>query len=217
MFVDMDAELQTDGSLLATRISVADATALNTSIGTLLGSQPYNGVLTVLGASEQGNDLSTRPQRPVITYSFDNSTEFETSGQFSNLQSLPFSADFNSATLLGAQRIAVSSLAMPASGSGMASATTVTLMPQTLNGTVTAVLPPGPYMGYYVTLAPYDPISLYNSASGASVAVYVNSSTRILTSTQVAVGSLVRVNGLIFSDGTAINMDCDQISDGVAE
>jgi hypothetical protein len=217
MFVDMDAKLQSDGSLLATRISVADSTALNTTAGILLGKQPFSGSLTLVGRQEQGSELSTQPQRPQIFYTYGSSTVFTTSGQFTNLTSLPFIATFNSTTLIGGQNLAVSSQTVPPLGSGIPAATTVTLMPQTLNGTVTAVLPPGPYMGYYVTLAPYDPISLYNSASSASVAVYVGSNTRVLTSAPVAVGSLVRVNGLLFSDGTALNMDCAQINDGVTE
>jgi hypothetical protein len=218
MFVDMDANLQSNGSLLATRISVADPTALNTSIGIVLGTQTpglTSGILTVVARQEQGAELSAQPQRPTLTYSWNSGTTFQVSGQFTNPQSLPYYAPFSGATLLGGQTVAVSSPSIPATGHPLAAA--VTLIPQTINGTVTAVFPSGgPYTGYDVKLAVYDPISLYDSSANATVAVYTTSDTRILTS-GISTGSVIRATGLLFANGTAINMACSQIDTGVTE
>jgi hypothetical protein len=47
------------------------------------------------------------------------------------------------------------------------------------------------------------------------VQVYVDSSTRMLNSDPVAVGSTLRFYGLVFNDQGVLRMDCAQIHDGV--
>jgi hypothetical protein len=104
-------------------------------------------------------------------------------------------------------------------------ATTVTLVPQTVNGTVAAISASGGFTTYSVTLAAYDlfpdlalqpgPPSLLKNPN--TVVVYVDSNTQLLNSDPVAVGSLLRFNGLVFNDNGTLRMDCAQISDGVTE
>jgi hypothetical protein len=45
----------------------------------------------------------------------------------------------------------------------------------------------------------------------------VDTNTQLLNSDPVAVGSLLRFNGLVFNDNGTLRMDCAQISDGVTE
>jgi hypothetical protein len=98
-------------------------------------------------------------------------------------------------------------------------------MPQTINGTVSAVGSDGAFTTYTVTLASYDLIPNLAVQPGqttvltdpSNVVVYVDSNTQTLNSTPLAAGSLLRFNGLLFNDNGTLRMDCGQVNDGVAE
>jgi hypothetical protein len=106
-------------------------------------------------------------------------------------------------------------------------ATTVTLIPQTINGTVTAIGSEGGFTTYTVTLAPYDlfpdlavqlPGGQANLLTNPNtVIVYADINTQMLNTTPLAVGGVVRSYGLVFNDNGTLRMDCAQINDGVAE
>jgi hypothetical protein len=101
----------------------------------------------------------------------------------------------------------------------------MTLLPQTINGTVSGVSSSGSFTTYTVTLAPYDLFTFLPVQPGqatvltnpGTIVVYVDSNTQLLNSDSLAVGSLLRFNGLVFNDNGILRMDCDQINDGVAE
>jgi hypothetical protein len=93
--------------------------------------------------------------------------------------------------------------------------TTVTLMPQTINGTIGSVTTSGSFEVYTLNLAPYDFIPTLNGAT--SVVVYVDNNTQLLNSAPFGMGSVIRFSGLIFNDGGVLRMDCRQVNDGVAE
>jgi hypothetical protein len=103
--------------------------------------------------------------------------------------------------------------------------TTITLIPQTINGTVSAVSSSGSFTTYTISLAAYD---LFPNLAGqpgqanlltnpGSVVVYVDNNTQQLNTGSIAVGSVLRFNGLVFNDNGTLRMDCAQINDGVAE
>jgi len=50
-----------------------------------------------------------------------------------------------------------------------------------------------------------------------SVTVYVDTNTQLLNSGDIAVGSQLRFNGVIFYDNGTLRMDCAQVNDGVTE
>jgi hypothetical protein len=217
MFVDMDTAIQPGGSLLATRIEVEDPTAINTLQGPLiqLPNPPRSsGIILVIGRQEQGDDLSVE-QSSTLIYQFVSSTTFQISTQFANLQSLPFPASFNSSNIFLGQNVYVSSPAL-SFNNPPACATTITLMPQTINGSVRAVFAAnGNLPSCAVTLAPNDLISVLNGTT--TVIVYADTATRMLNFASIAVGSLFRFNGLLCNDNGVLRMDCAQINDGVAE
>lgn len=221
MFVDLDANVQSDGSLLATRIAVADPTALNMFTGPLMYASTTE--VDILGREQQGNDVSTFPLT-WNEYTVNSSTVFKTSGQISNVQSLPFPATFSSSNATGGQNVAISSQTIPNPACcGFPTAVTMTLMPQTINGTVTAVSNSGSFTIYTVTLAPYDSFPVLAMPPGpvpvsspSTVLVYADVSTHVLGAAP-AVGSVMRFNGLVFNDNGQLRMDCVQINNGVAE
>jgi len=153
-------------------------------------------------------------------------TVYQISEQFTNLQDLPFPATFNAANIFGGQNVYVTTNAATINnGYPMAPATTVTLMPQTLNGTVVGVSSSGDFQIYSVSLASYDLPPVLNSEPGqysalnnpGTVEVYVDSNTQLLNKLPLALGAVFRFNGLLFNDDGTMRMDCGEVNDGVAE
>ncbi len=139
-----------------------------------------------------------------------------------NVSTLPFTASFNIANAVGGQNIFVTT---HSTINSPYQATTATLLPQTINGTVSAVSSSGSFTTYTVSLAAYDlfpnlavqPGQATLLTNPGSVVVYVDSNTQMLNTTPLAVGGVLRFNGLVFNDNGTLRMDCAQINDGVAE
>ena len=226
MAVDMDAAIQSDGSLLATRVEVDDATVTSTSAvsGPLVQVADSTPVFAVFGREQQGylfpNLIGGGPY-----FSFGKAI-FQTSSQLTNSQNLPFSASFSSTNMVAGQNVFITSHATTMlGGPTYVPAATVTLVPQTINGTVTGVSTSGGFSTYTVTLASYDLLPSLAVQPGqttllsnpGNVVVYVDSNTQMLNATPLAAGSLLRFNGLLFNDNGTLRMDCAQINDGVPE
>jgi hypothetical protein len=223
MLIDMDGAIQSDGSLLATRIAAYDPAAINVMTGPLLfvfsgGSDFYS-----LGREQQGQDYSVQGQSSGV-YSFSDSTVFQTSGQFNNVANLPFAASFGGANMVAGQNVSIYSQAITDFYGGQYTAsTTITLVPQTIDGTVVDSSQSGNFSVYSVSLAPYDlfptlaaqPGQASPLANPGEVEVYVDSNTQMLNTQALAAGSTLRFNGLVFNDNGTLRMDCAQVNDGV--
>jgi hypothetical protein len=221
MVVEMNAAIQADGSLLATRVEVDDMNPANLSlaVGPVSQTAPNLNFFSV-GREAQGSlyaDGSSTSQAFTA-----GGAVYQISGQLANLQSLPFTPSFSAASIVAGQNVLVTSHGL--NSGGYLPVSTLTLIPQTINGTVTAVTSGGGFEMYTVALAPYD--ALPNLAGQAeqnvltnpgSVVVYVDSNTQLLNSGAIAVGSLLRFNGLLFNDKGSLRMDCAQVNDGVTE
>ena len=138
---------------------------------------------------------------------------------------LPFPASFNSQTVVAGPNTLITSHATTVSQNG-APATTVMLIPQTIDGTVMAVNTVGAFNAYAVNLASCDsfPALAFTNSGQTSpltgpgtVTVYADGSTAMLSSQTPAAGGVFRFYGLVFNDHGALKMDCSQISDGVPE
>jgi hypothetical protein len=220
--VDMDAVIQSDGSLLASRIAVYDTNPANTSLWVVpalfeddtLGQEMLTGEKEQIGPVVGGDGA-------VIDFA---SSQFEISQQMSNLTSLPFQPSFTGGNMVAGQNIAPT-FHEPNYGSSLTgpSPTTVTLLPQTIDATVSAIGSDGGFTTYTVTLAAYDMFPQLAVQPGQTtlltnpdaVVVYADSNTQM--SNSIAVGSVARFYGLVFNDGGTLRMDCAVINDGVAE
>ena len=223
-FVDMDGAAQPDGTLLATRIAVEDTGAVNVITGPVELVNGQVPVLNMLLREEEGASFSNQEiLGGGFPFNFSNAT-FQISGQLANLQNLPFTPSFNASNIIDGQNIYLSAPAIPTGGPPL-DARTITLIPQTIDGTVSATNNAGSFAVYTVTLAPYDlfpdltvaPNQQSYLINPNQVEVYVDSNTQMLNSTPVTVGNTLRFYGLIFNDGGTLQMDCAQINDGVAE
>jgi len=220
--VDMDVNVQSDGSLIATRVAAYDVPASDLTLltGPLTYANAQYYVLDQAETAAQGS-LQTSFMDNALTYQ--NAT-FQVSSQLTNLSLLPFTADFSAATMVNGQNVWVDSYTQQVVYPTYIAASTVTLAPQTINGTISSVTTSGNFTVYSVSLASYDlfPLLANNGANPLTnpgvVQVYVDSNTQFLNSggTLVA-GSLARFNGLVFNDNGTLRMDCAQISDGVTE
>jgi hypothetical protein len=226
MAVDIDAAIQPDGSLLATRVAVEDADPTNLSLwtGPVLNVAASVPVLANNGREQQGYLLQDH-RGGGFYFSF-GTAAFKTSGQFTNLQNLPFAASLNGSNMVAGQNVYITSHALTMSpGPIYVPAATVTLLPQTINGAVTAVGNEGAFATYTVTLAPYDLFPQLAVQPGQTtllsnpneVVVYVDSNTQQLNTMPLSVGSVLRFNGLLFNDNGTLRMDCGQVNDGVTE
>lgn len=225
--VDFDAALQSDGSLLATRVEVQDANPSNLTVsgGPLLFVDSLVPALTAFGLDQQGFLFPAGRAYGPFDFSFGNAT-FQTSGRFANLQNLPFSASFAAANMFAGQSIFFTSHSQTiAPEPTYAVASSATLMPQTINGVITASGSAGAFTTYTVSLASYDLIPNLAVQPGqttiisnpSTVIVYVDGNTQMLNKEQLAVGSTFRFNGLLFNDNGTLRMDAGQINDGVAQ
>jgi hypothetical protein len=222
MVVDMDASIQSDGSLLPSRIAVFDNNPSNLSFTA--------GPLTGAEAEQDLNQFGLQAQGPafpaiinaMVPFNFSNAA-FHTSQQLTDASSLPFTPSFTAANMVVGQTVLVTTHA--ASPNGIIPATTVTLVPQTINGNITATSTSGGFTVYTVSLAPYDifpnlgvqPNQDSPLQSPGTITVYAGSNTTMLSANPPGVGNVARFTGLIFNDSGVLRMDCSQIANGLPE
>jgi hypothetical protein len=223
--IDMDVAVQQDGSLAATRVSVlnTETTTLTVENGPLLTVSNAVPVTYVVGAAQQGYLPSSIGGLSYVNFG---NSQFQPSDQFKNLASLPFTAAFNSATMVPGQNVTVTTQATADMPDPLYfPLTTMALRPQTINGTISAISNEGSFTKYTVTLAPYDlfpqfavqPAQTTLLTNPNTVVVYVDSNTQMLNKSSAAAGSIFRFYGLVFNDNGTLRMDCVQINDGVTE
>jgi len=231
MFLNLDGALQSDGSLLATRIEVENPNAINVFTGPIMSIDEIIPVVQLYGRTELGplllNPTNNQPGQYYEFPGFDFSqATFLVSGQFTNLSTLPFVPSFNSSSFVAGQNVDVTSPTFKMiGGSGpYTPAETLTLIPQTIDGAIEGVSTAGNFTVYTVSLADYDLFPQLAVQQGQTtvltdpshVQVYVDNNTQKLNSQALAPGSTLRFYGLVFNDNGTLRMDCRQVSDGVA-
>jgi len=204
------------------------ASVINESSGPVMFVDTIVPVLQLYGRTELGT-LLTGPSVSSGVYfdfpSFDfSSAQFGISGALTNLQNLPFVPSFSASNIVTGQNVDITAPTFSVMGGVYTPANTITLAPQTINGTVVASQQSGSFIDYTVSLAPYDlfptlavqqgQTTVLNNAS--QVEVYVESSTQKLNTQALAPGSTLRFYGLVFNDNGTLRMDCAQVNDGVA-
>ncbi len=227
--VDVDATLQPSGVLLASRLAVIDPLP-NDDLTLQYGPLMMVPIPSLVAGGDQFDDMEqgylytiNNERYSDIVFGYQNSV-FQAARGYSNLGNLPFTPNFSAATMVAGQDVLITTHA--ASVSFPTSAATYTLMPQTINGTVTVVATSGNFTVYTVTLAPYDlfPALAFTSqyqtsplTSPDTVYVYTDTSTSMLNTQPAAAGAVLRFTGLVFNDSGTLRMDCSQLMDGVAE
>lgn len=209
--IDMDGTLQSDGSLLATRIAVYDTAATNVVVGPLLYVVSSASDITMVPNQEFGASFQTQEAFGGFTFNY-GSVAFQISQQLTNLQSLPFIPSFTATNMVAGQNVYLTAPAIPSAGP-FVDARTVTLIPQTIDGTISATS----NSGSFAVLMAVQPEQQTLLTNPNQVDVYVDSNTQMLNSEQLSVGNTLRFSGLIFNDNGTLRMDCAEVNDGVPE
>src|ERR1700733_2654079 len=132
MLLNVDGATQSDGSLLTTRIEVEDPSAINDFSGPLMFVDSADPILQLYGRIELGPLQTIDSQSGIYfdipSFNFD-STVFQISGQFPNLQNLPFVPSFNASNMVAGQNVDITSANFLLAGGTYTPANTVTLVP----------------------------------------------------------------------------------------
>jgi hypothetical protein len=230
MPVILDMSVKQDGSLAATRVAVPDANtaSLSTFQGPVAQVDGSSSMILLGPLMAQGQIrsvvVSTTSTTTISGLYFDvSSSIYQTSSRFTNLSSLPFTASFNATNIVPGQSVLISNHQLNFTASNRDPATTITLVPQTIDGTVVGTSSAGGFTVYTVALASYDLFPNLAVQAGQTVAlqnpatifVYADANTQMLNSAPAAAGSVLRFNGLVFDDNGTLRMDCSEVSDGV--
>ena len=225
MAVDLDATIQSDGSLLATRVSIydTDTTDLNVFSGPLNAISMSSRSFNIIGTEQQGYLDNTGYYSGAEPIS-DQSAAYTIAGGPDRFAGLPFTPAFSAATAVPGQNVSLTSH-VPIFAGGDLPAATITLMPQTLDGTVQAIGASGGFTVYTVVLARYDlfpNLAMEPNQRGrllhpGTVIVYAGPETQTLNIEPIAVGSMIRSYGQVFDDQGTLRMLSLQMSSGVPE
>jgi hypothetical protein len=225
-FVNVDLALQPGGYYIATRVEVQDATTTNVTTNLVqYSSSKYSG-LSSMPIQYQGSQLEATNAGNDISFMYAGSTKFQMSARLGSPAGLNFTPTFDASSMVAGQQVSIGALSYPTTGGTYPLPTSITLLPQTIDASITAVTTSGSYTIYTAQLASYDPIASLNGppinpnanpvSNPGIVQVYVNSGTSQLNSVQLAVGGEFRFNGLLFDDSGTLRMVALQVNDGVS-
>jgi len=200
--VNVDVAQQASGTLLAVRISLISATAKSLFIGPVTAEtgSPVTS-FTQLVRQPLGPQAPSTTTGSSYTVDVTGSTTFGLAPQMGTLPALPFTPAFTAATLFAGQNVAVAATSVTGT---TVTAESVTLAPQTVDGTIAAVTTSGGLTVYTVTLPSQSALGTLTGVS--TVTVYVGTMTQAMNATPPAVGSTVRFNGLLFKNGSSLAM-----------
>jgi len=211
MLVIVDATMQSDGSMLATKIRsmMGSGGAMGGGVITAVTGQPPT-QLTMVMQNGAGTGMMASDFAAGVTINLSGSTTYEIDDDNMDMSGLPFTPVFD------ASHVYVGQSVMPISSGGMMSgsgggmmgggsmagtmtASSLELAPQGLSGTVATAISSGSATNFMLTL-PSD--SAFTTMTGAtSVTVYQQTGTAVVGTSPIASGSTVHAFGLLFFDG----------------
>ena len=223
MIVVVDADLQSDGSLLAREVSVSEHESNGMQAEALIVSIAGNPAtqLSVLAHDGSGPDMHKDDLGGTITVNLDANTNYSIDSSHADLTNLPFTPIFDSSNIYKAQKVqVVSNTGMHHDGmgpddggcrhDGTITAAGIELDEQGLHGTVSNY-------SQNITRATFtlnvSPDSVFTSLTGAgSVTIYQQPGTRLWQLTGVRDGTAVEVHGLLFVNSSSYQFVATRIA-----
>jgi hypothetical protein len=217
----VDATMQADGSLLATKIQsmMGSGGAMGGGIVTAVTGQPAT-QLTMVMQNGAGTGMVASDFAAGVTIDMNGSTTYQIDEDNMDMSGLPFTPVFDDSHIYAGQSVMPISSGGMMSGSGggmmgggsMAGAMTASnleLEPQGLSGTVATAISSGSATNFMLTL-PSD--SAFTTMTGAtSVTVYQQTGTTVAGTSPIASGSTVHAFGLLFFDSGKWKMVASRI------
>ena len=213
-FVDVDAALQADGSMLATFVQTEGATQQYNIIGQILQytEQLY---LENTGREQQGPNLPNGTGFYMNNVQFSSSPQFEIAWPNGTIPAgLPFTPTLIPSSIIPGQNVSTPVDALQTVSTITPTTNIVTLEPQTIDGTVAQVSTVNGQTSYQVNLFSNDFITLFGPSQ--QVMVYVTAATHTITTSTLTSGSVERFRGLLFNDAGTLRMVATEVVDGVA-
>ncbi len=212
MLLMVDANLQSDGTLMATKVQsmMNSGGVMGGGVITAVTGQPAT-ALTMVMQNGAGSGMMSSAFAAGVTIDLNGSTTFQIDEDNMDMSGLPFTPLFDGSNIHAGQSVMpVSSSAMMTGGmvggmmggsnmAGTITATGVALEPQGISGTVATAISSGAQTSFTLTL----PSSCaFTSLTGAtSVTIYQQPKTVIANGSSIASGSTVHAFGLMFLDG----------------
>ncbi len=211
MLLIVDASLQSDGSLMATKVQsmMGSGGVMGGGIVTAVTGQPPTS-LTIVMQNGVGNGMMSSYLASGATIDLSSATTYEIDVDNMDMSGLPFTPAFDENHIYAGQSVMpVSSSSMMSGGmgggmmgggsmAGTITASQVALEPQGLAGTVANAITSGATTSFALTL-PSD--SAFTTLTGAtSVTVFQQPQTIVSGATAIAAGSSVHAYGLLFFD-----------------
>lgn len=210
MLVEVDLQTQADGSLLALRVEEqvapnATAELLVGPVVALTGS-PATSFTQVVRQKIGPPPTSTPIEKDTIA--IDGSTKFQLPGRWQNLilNGAPFTPTFSASTLFAGQVVAVATNGVT---NNAATAASVTLAPQTVDGTITSAVAPAciPCWGQVtLSLASDNWLATVTGQTTVLVAVPTSSIMQVIPATPPGVGATARFNGFLFNHNGTLTL-----------
>ena len=210
--VEVDTATQTNGTLLALRVNEQGppppngGTPLEMLVGpvTAVTGSPATS-FTQVSRQQIGMPSTTTPIE-TNTITINGSTTFQLPGRFGNVSggALPFTPTFSASTLFAGQVVSVAASSVT---NNAATAVSVSVAPQTVDGTVASISSANGYAAYVVTLPSGGWLATLTGMT--SVTVYTNDNVQAINTNPIAVGSSVRFNGFLFKNSGALVMLAD--------
>jgi uncharacterized protein DUF5666/uncharacterized protein DUF4382 len=209
--VEVEGRTQTDGSLLATKVSAEvegaakDALEAEGVITQVTGTPATQFQMVV---QEVNSTTGTAPSLgSTLTVQIDGSTKFVVPSDVVDLSNLPFTPAFTASTITLGQRVEAAATT-PSTTS--ISASRVRLDTQALTGTVSAYTVSSGQATFTLTVASDSAFALLTGKT--TVSVVQQPGTQLKDIAGVNNGDAVRVRGLLFFDGSAFHMVAARIT-----
>jgi len=212
MLVMVDASLQSDGSLMATRVQsmMNSGGVMGGGVITAVTGQPAT-ALTLVMQNGAGTGMMSSAFAAGVTADLSASTTFEIDEDNIDMSGLPFIPVFDASHIYAGQSVMpISSSSMMSGGmgggmmggsplAGTITASDVVLVRQGLTGKSAAAISSGASTSFTLSLASD---SAFTTLTGATtVTVFQQAKTTVSGTSPIASGSSVHVFGLLFFDG----------------
>jgi hypothetical protein len=218
MLVSFDASLQPDGTWMATRVQsrIGVGGAMSAGMVTEVSGNPPTQLIIAM-QNGIGNGMAATNLAGTTTVNIDDATQFSIDRGSVDLTNLPFTPQFDRASLSKGQRIEAFSTGQMMRGGGMGgmrggttlAAAAIQLGQQGLRGTVANYSRSGQQASFTLTL-PADS-AFANLTGAAAVTVYQQPSTQLHALSTVANGNSVVVRGLLFLDDGIFRLVADRL------
>jgi hypothetical protein len=204
MGVWVNAALQPDGTLLATRINamMRSGGIMGGGIVTAVSGSPATQI-TIVMQNGAGASVNTSYLSKTLTVNLTAETTYSIDDDRVDLASLPFTPVFNASNILLGQSVlpvddSGNIVSGTTSSAGTITASSLTLEERGFRGTTDTNLTPGTATTFTLTL-PSD--CAFTALTGAStITVYQQTGTNLQYQTPIPAGSTVRVHGLLFQN-----------------